>query len=266
MRQTTPPVKKPHKHSVLLTEEAVGDLPLTPKPVIYWDTIEKGLAVTKQATSTTFYAFLYVSGKTERMKVGNHPGMTVDKARLETRKMKALIDAGINPADERRNGRLQRSGRPAVMRRAETALLFNAAAGKPIEIGQYLPDGRIFAGVSPVNSLPILVAGADTPRDMYVSEAQTYGRKNKINGHLNAFVGTVEDMQEVFLNRRRGALKDTFKESGVYKTSSTHQEPGYTKVHGIDMSFGEKGEKTLSNPYVAGHIRPMWYGSPDLLK
>ena len=84
-------------------------------------------------------------------------------------------------------------------------------SAKEVEIGEVIPDGTIYAGVSPETGKAMFTTAADAPATCGFPEAQEYAAKLDANGHLDWRVPTRDELNEMYQNR---AAIGGFEESG----------------------------------------------------
>jgi len=73
-----------------------------------YDDNERGLAVTvTQAGAKTFYLIRKIAGSVERIRIGRFPDATVYNARRQAKALNKQIAVGLNPAEEKRQGRIE---------------------------------------------------------------------------------------------------------------------------------------------------------------
>ena len=122
-----------------------------------------------------------------------------------------------------------------------------AADRKP---GDRMPDGTIFAGISPDTGRPMYAAPADAPLTMKWKAAMKYAAKLDAYGHHDWRVPTKAELNVLYENRDKGALKGTFNVTGSHPAgwywSSTEIDYGYY-ARGQHFSDGDQG----------------WYGKGD---
>jgi hypothetical protein len=88
-----------------------------------------------------------------------------------------------------------------------------AAQPKPVEIGDKMPDGTIYAGVSPDTGRAMYAAASDASMTMTFNEAKEYASKLDAQGHQNWRVPTKDELSVLFNNR---AAIGGFNVSGSY--------------------------------------------------
>jgi hypothetical protein len=76
-----------------------------------------------------------------------------------------------------------------------------------------MPDGTIFAGISPDTSKPMYATPADAPLTMKFNEAKGYAAKLEAHGHKDWRVPTKAELNVLFNNR---AAIGGFNVSGSY--------------------------------------------------
>jgi hypothetical protein len=81
--------------------------------------------------------------------------------------------------------------------------------GEP-EIGDKMPDGTVLAGISPDTNKPMYAASADASLRMTFNDAQQYFAQLNAHGHKDWRIPTKAELNVLFENREKGALKGTF--------------------------------------------------------
>ena len=84
------------------------------------------------------------------------------------------------------------------------------------KIGDKMPDGTIYGGISPDTNKPMYVAAEDTPRRLDFNKAAKYAKNVKAHGHKDWRVPTVQELLVLYQNREKGALKGTFNSIGSF--------------------------------------------------
>ena len=84
-------------------------------------------------------------------------------------------------------------------------------SAKEVEIGEVMPDGTIYAGVSPETGRAMFTTVADAPATYTFNEAQEYAAELDANGHLDWRVPTKDELNGLYQNR---AAIGGFEESG----------------------------------------------------
>jgi hypothetical protein len=121
-------------------------------------------------------------------------------------------------------------------------------ANKDIQIGDKMPDGSIYAGVSPGTDKPMYVTAKDAGLMMEFGQAAGYASKLAMHGHQDWCVPTIAELTVLFRNREKGALKGTFNsaasKAGFY-WSSTPTDDGDCTAWGqrfVGRGFNDKTE------------------------
>lgn len=110
----------------------------------------------------------------------------------------------------------------------------NKGINNEMQIGDEMPDGTRYAGISPDTGRPMYTTPADAPGVMYWKEAMTYARKFKGQGHKDWRVPTVDELNALFnahaaIGGFRGGPHSGFQPNGWYWSSSVG-EHGYVRV------------------------------------
>lgn len=90
------------------------------------------------------------------------------------------------------------------------------------EIGAVMADGTIYAGLSPNTGRPMFAAPADAPLTLNFKAAAKYAKELHIGDKNDFRVPTPEELDVLFHNRDRGALKGTFNTSGNMYTGGMY--------------------------------------------
>ena len=81
------------------------------------------------------------------------------------------------------------------------------------EPGDEMPDGTIYAGVSPDSGEAMYVTPGDAPQRMTFNDAAAYAASLDAHGHKDWCWPTKGELLEIYKNRNEGALKGTFNET-----------------------------------------------------
>ena len=97
-------------------------------------------------------------------------------------------------------------------------------SAKELEIGEVMPDGTVYAGVSPESGKAMFTTAADAPETCSFNEAQDYAARLDAHGYRDWRVPTKDELNVLFANR---AAIGGFEESGSdpvgwYWSSSPH--------------------------------------------
>jgi hypothetical protein len=84
-------------------------------------------------------------------------------------------------------------------------------SAKEVEIGDAMPDGTVYAGVSPESGKAMFTTAADAPATCTFEEAQEYAAKLDAHGHQDWRVPTKGELKVLFVNRK---VIGGFEESG----------------------------------------------------
>ncbi len=99
------------------------------------------------------------------------------------------------------------------------------ALSKAIEnasIGDILPDGSVYVGISPDTNKPMCATAADAPVSMSFNAAAQYAEELDAHGHSDWRVPTIEELNVLYQNHEKGALKGTFNISGSPNLNAHH--------------------------------------------
>ena len=94
------------------------------------------------------------------------------------------------------------------------------------EIGDKMPDGTVFAGISPDTSKPMYATPADAPLTYTFNEARAYAKELAAHGHQDWRVPTKAELNVLFNNRAAiGGFNLTGSSAaGWYWSASQHDE------------------------------------------
>jgi hypothetical protein len=81
---------------------------------------------------------------------------------------------------------------------------------KELKIGEEMPDGTIYAGISPDTNKPMYIASEAVPLNMEFNKAVKYAQKLKVHGHKDWRIATPSEMAQLFYNRKKGKLSGKF--------------------------------------------------------
>ena len=93
------------------------------------------------------------------------------------------------------------------------------------EVGDRMPDGTIFAGISPDTNQPMYAAPADASLSLAFNAAVEYAAKLEVGGKKGFRLPTEKELGVLYKNKDKGALAGSFNAgSGMshFYWSSTH--------------------------------------------
>jgi hypothetical protein len=118
-----------------------------------------------------------------------------------------------------------------------------ASALKP---GVTMPDGTVYAGISPDSGEAMYVTPGDAPQQTTFNQAAKYAAALDAHGHTDWRLPTKTEMQELYKNRNEGALKGTFNQrsgSGFahwyWSCAEDREDP--SDVYVVDFTDGDDG-------------------------
>jgi hypothetical protein len=88
------------------------------------------------------------------------------------------------------------------------------AAKDVLEVGDKMADGTIYAGISPDTNQPMYAAPADAPMSMDFNLAAKYAKGLQVGDKKDFRVPSKAELNVLFQNREKGALKGTFNLTG----------------------------------------------------
>jgi hypothetical protein len=110
------------------------------------------------------------------------------------------------------------------------------------QIGDKMPDGTIFAGISPDTKKPMYATPADAPLAMRFNEACEYARNLVAYGHKDWHVPTRAELNVLFNNRAKiGGFTTTHsKPSPLGRGGEKHPGWYWTNSPGRDWSHAQR--------------------------
>ena len=73
--------------------------------------------------------------------------------------------------------------------------------GLEIAIGDRMPDGSIYAGISPSRGTKLFAAAANAPRPMTFQDAERYARNLDVHGHTDWRLPARKELRQLFESR-----------------------------------------------------------------
>lgn len=137
----------------------------------------------------------------------------------------------------------------------------------PPQPGDVMPDGTIYAGISPDTGMPMYAMPQDAPLTYTFDQAREYASAMETHGHTDWRLPSKTELDVLFQNRQRGALKGTFNEQGDFVTvwywSSTNSLPDHATIE--RFSDGKRSAEwkasIASVRLVRGRVVPDQQGS-----
>ncbi len=102
----------------------------------------------------------------------------------------------------------------AAEEKAAAAAKAEAEAIANTKVGDRMPDGTIYAGISPDTNQRMYAAPYDAPLSMNFNAAAEYTKVLKVGDKQDFRVPTKAELNVLFENREKGALKGTFNLTG----------------------------------------------------
>jgi hypothetical protein len=88
-----------------------------------------------------------------------------------------------------------------------------------MQIGDVMPDGSIYAGLSPDTNNPMYATVDDANLTMTFNKAKEYASKLEAYGRKDWRLPTKSELKLLFHNKEEGALSGTFNPAGFYWSS-----------------------------------------------
>ena len=82
------------------------------------------------------------------------------------------------------------------------------------KVGEVMPDGTIYAGISPESHKPMYTTPCDAPGTYTFNEAAKYASRLDAHHHHDFHAPTRGELNVLWENRNKGKLKGTFNETG----------------------------------------------------
>ena len=119
---------------------------------------------------------------------------------------------------------------------------------KDVQVGDEMPDGTIYAGISPDTHKPMYATPRDAPLTYTFNQAQdTYAAQLNAHGRKDWRVPTKNELNVLYENRNKGKLAGTFNETGSYPAgwywSSSQYRDNYKWVQSLsngDQNIGHR--------------------------
>lgn len=131
----------------------------------------------------------------------------------------------------------------------------NSRTGEP-QVGTLMPDGTVYAGVSPDTGKPMYAAAWDVTLDNGVAVHDAQDGNIDLHGHTDWRVPTKGELDAIFDIREVGALKGTFNQAagsdGSRYWSSLEAGDGSDDSWQQDFSTGKQ---SCSYAYDEGSVR-----------
>lgn len=135
------------------------------------------------------------------------------------------------------------------------------AAAESASVGDVMPDGSLYAGLSPTAQQPMFAMPADAGLAMTFNEAAAYTRSlntQKTLGHQDWRLPDKEELKILIDNRSKGAFEDTYDVTGLetdgdYHSSTTVTNP--TSGELIEARNIGDGSITRINKSVKAGVR-----------
>jgi hypothetical protein len=103
------------------------------------------------------------------------------------------------------------------------------------EIGDEMPDGTIYAGLSPDTGAPMYATPQHAPGTYSFNEAAEYAKNLDAHRHHDFHAPSIGELNVLFQNRNKGKLRGTFNESGAdpagcyWSSSSSYDDFGWAQ-------------------------------------
>jgi hypothetical protein len=101
-----------------------------------------------------------------------------------------------------------------LMERRGTIMAVESASKEDVQIGDEMPDGTIFVGISPTTHKPMYTTPRDAPGVYEINQAGQYAKNLDAHGHHDFHAPSKRELNVLWENRNQGKLKGTFNETG----------------------------------------------------
>ena len=128
------------------------------------------------------------------------------------------------------------------------------------EIGDKMPDGTIYAGVSPDTNEPMFVMAQDVPLTMIFNQAKKYASKIDAHGHNDWRLPTKAELNVLFQNKDKGSLKGTFNVNSSDHASCYWSDTLYDDFNAFGQSF-DNGHQSYYGKTQHSSVRCVRYGT-----
>jgi hypothetical protein len=118
-------------------------------------------------------------------------------------------------------------------------------------VGEVMPDGTVYAGVSPETGQAMFTTAADAPATCTFNEAQDYAAKLDVHGYRDWRVPTKEELNVLFANR---AAIGGFEESGSETVGWYWSSSPYSSRNAWAQRFSD-GYQDMSRKYYYTSLR-----------
>jgi hypothetical protein len=125
------------------------------------------------------------------------------------------------------------------------------------EIGDEMPDGTIYAGISPDTHKPMFATPADAPGTYTFNEAAKYAKNLDAHGHHDFRPPSKGELNMLFQNRNKGKLAGTFNATGscpagwYWSSSPISSSGGWAQCY----SDGNQVNYFMGSRYYASSLR-----------
>jgi len=131
-------------------------------------------------------------------------------------------------------------------------------AAQTLNPGDVMPDGTIYAGISPDTNQPMYAAPEDAPVSMDFNAAAKYAKTLQVGDKKDFRVPSKAELNVLFQNREKGALKGTFNLTGAVEGGwywSSTPSPVLDITHAQRFSDGCQGIGDPDEPSSVRVIR-----------
>ena len=125
-------------------------------------------------------------------------------------------------------------------------------------IGEVMPDGTVYAGISPDTGKPMFTTGADATATRTFNEAQEYTAKLDAHGHRDWRVPTRDELNEMYQNRAAiGGFEESGSDPGGWYWSSSQSSYRNAWAQRFSDGYQDTSRKHYytSVRYVRGSIK-----------
>lgn len=122
-------------------------------------------------------------------------------------------------------------------------------------IGEQLPDGTVYAGLSPDSGRPLYARPADAPLKMTFNAAAEQAKFLDAHGHRDWRLPSQAELELLNRHAHLGALKDSFDTAGGWYWSAEVFTAFRSFRHGRKFSDGTAGYLCQDHRHLARFVR-----------
>jgi hypothetical protein len=126
---------------------------------------------------------------------------------------------------------------------------------EPRKIGERIPDGTIYAGISPDSGKAIYAATADAPLTMRFEKAADYAKNLQVHGHNDWRLPTRNELELLFNNRAAiGGFRTASGWGAHWYWSSTEYRENQSNVWSVSFTDGAVGRSHKTSYSLSARV------------